>query len=367
MKELRIKDICDKGSSNLKQKDVEGQNGSYPVYGASGIISHISTYHQKDNYIAIVKDGSGIGRVTFMPAKSSVIGTMQYILPQKGFNINYIGYCLMSLDLTKYKQGAAIPHIYFKDYGERKVNVTEDIDEQESIVSYLDNSFAKIDQLKAKAAKAVGEAKALFRSTLKELMTPKENCVFYFLSDIAEDFSRGKSKHRPRNDKKLFNGNYPFIQTGDVRNADKYVFCHTTTYNDFGLSQRKLWPKGTICITIAANIAETAILNYPCCFPDSIIGMIPDKTKVNEDFIYYLLLHYKEELKKMGKGSAQDNINLGTFEKKKFPIPPLSEQVLVVDKLNKIQDLILRLQQIHTTILAECDAFKRAILKQVFE
>ena len=64
MKELRIKDICDKGSSNLKQKDVEGKNGLYPVYGASGIISHIDTYHQEANYIAIVKDGSGIGRVT---------------------------------------------------------------------------------------------------------------------------------------------------------------------------------------------------------------------------------------------------------------------------------------------------------------
>ena len=76
MKKLRIKDICDKGSSNLKQKDVEGKVGRYPVYGASGIISHIDSYHQENNYIAIVKDGSGIGRVTFMPAKSSVIGTI---------------------------------------------------------------------------------------------------------------------------------------------------------------------------------------------------------------------------------------------------------------------------------------------------
>ena len=161
MKELRIKDICDKGSSNLKQKDVEGKNGLYPVYGASGIISHIDTYHQEENYIAIVKDGSGIGRVTFMPAKSSVIGTMQYILPKEGFNINYIGYCLQSLDLSKYKQGAAIPHIYFRDYGERIVKVTEDTKEQQSIVDYLDSAFAKIDAMKANAEKALNEAKAL--------------------------------------------------------------------------------------------------------------------------------------------------------------------------------------------------------------
>ena len=146
--ELRIKEICDKGSSNLKQKDVEGKTGQYPVYGASGLISHIDTYHQENNYIAIVKDGSGIGRVTFMPAKSSVIGTMQYILPKNGFNINYIGYCLQSLDLSKYKQGAAIPHIYFRDYGERIVKVTEDLTEQQSIVSYLDAAFARLMQKK---------------------------------------------------------------------------------------------------------------------------------------------------------------------------------------------------------------------------
>ena len=186
MKELRIKDICDKGSSNLKQKDVEGKNGLYPVYGASGIISHIDTYHQEANYIAIVKDGSGIGRVTFMPAKSSVIGTMQYILPKDGFNINYIGYCLQSLDLSKYKQGAAIPHIYFRDYGERVVKVTEDINEQQSIVDYLDAAFAKIDAMKANAEKRLNEAKALFQASLKEMLEPKEEWEEKYLKDIAQ-------------------------------------------------------------------------------------------------------------------------------------------------------------------------------------
>ena len=187
MKELRIKDICDKGSSNLKQKDVEGKNGLYPVYGASGIISHIDTYHQDSSYIAIVKDGSGIGRVTFMPAKSSVIGTMQYILPKEGFNINYIGYCLQSLDLSKYKQGAAIPHIYFRDYGERIVKVTEDIKEQQSIVDYLDSAFAKIDAMKANAEKSLNEAKALFQASLKEMLEPKEGWEEKTLPEISEN------------------------------------------------------------------------------------------------------------------------------------------------------------------------------------
>ena len=186
MKECRVKDICIKGSSNLKQKDVEGKKGLYPVYGASGIISSIDTYHQENEYIAIVKDGSGIGRVSFMPPKSSVIGTMQYILPKEGYDIRYIGYCLQSLGLNKYKQGAAIPHIYFRDYGERNIVVSENINEQRRIVSYLDSSFKLIDDIKNKALKSLTEAKALFQSALGEAMEPKEGWEEKTLKEVAK-------------------------------------------------------------------------------------------------------------------------------------------------------------------------------------
>ena len=108
MKEVPLKDICNKDSSSLKQKELMTE-GKYPVYGASGIAGYLNSYHQKEAYIGIVKDGSGIGRVDFYPEETSLIGTMQYILPKKGYNIRYIGYCLQSLDLSKYKQGAAIP------------------------------------------------------------------------------------------------------------------------------------------------------------------------------------------------------------------------------------------------------------------
>ena len=113
----KVKDICFKGSSQIAQKDLNGVSGIYPIYGASGLIKNIDFYHQEKEYIGLVKDGSGIGRIMFLPPKSSVIGTLQYILPKEGYNIRYIGYCLQSLRLEKYKQGAAIPHIYFKDYG----------------------------------------------------------------------------------------------------------------------------------------------------------------------------------------------------------------------------------------------------------
>ena len=168
MKEVAIKDICKKDSSELKQKELLPE-GKYPVFGASGIAGYLDRYHQKKEYIGIVKDGSGIGRVAFYPAESSLIGTMQYVLPKENYDIRYIGYCLQSLDLSKYKQGAAIPHIYFRDYGEQLVKVTDNWEEQHSIVSRLDSAFSHIDALKANAEKQLNEARKSLKKHLRGL------------------------------------------------------------------------------------------------------------------------------------------------------------------------------------------------------
>lgn len=168
IKTLQIKEICSKGSSLLKQKDLMDK-GAYPVYGASGIAGYLNTYDQENDYIAIVKDGSGIGRVSFQKGRTSIIGTMQYILPKIGYNIRYIGYCLQSLDLASYKQGAAIPHIYFRDYGERKVNVTDDTQEQYRIVSHLDALSSQIHTLEENLRKTLAECDALKQAMLKEV------------------------------------------------------------------------------------------------------------------------------------------------------------------------------------------------------
>ncbi len=241
------------------------------------------------------------------------------------------------------------------------------LSEQQSIVDYLDSAFAKIDAMKVNAEKALNEAKALFQASLKEMLEPKDGWEEKKLQEVAYDFSRGKSKHRPRNDKKLFGGKYPFIQTGEIRNANVYVTSHSSTYNEIGLSQSKLWPKDTVCITIAANIAEVAILKYPSCFPDSVIGFVADRNKVDKLFVFYSLLKYQQELKKQGKGSAQDNINLGTFEKNYFPFPSLDEQQSIVATLDSLKSKVDRLKANYDKISQECDALKQAILRQVFE
>ena len=137
-KKVQVQDICTKGSSNIAQNKIEDNNGDYPLYGASGFLKCIDFYHQETPYIGIVKDGSGVGRVGFYPAKSSLLGTLQYILPKPGFDIRFVGYALKSLDLASYATGAAIPHIYFKDYGKDYVCVPPSLEEQKKVVAELD-------------------------------------------------------------------------------------------------------------------------------------------------------------------------------------------------------------------------------------
>ena len=368
MKELRIKDICDKGSSNLKQKDVEGKNGQYPVYGASGIISHIDTYHQKYNYIAIVKDGSGIGRVTFMPAKSSVIGTMQYILPKEGFNINYIGYCLQSLDLSKYKQGAAIPHIYFRDYGERIVKVTENINEQQSIVDYLDSAFAKIDAMKANAEKALNEAKTLFQASLKEMLEPKEGWEEKRIDEVCT-IARGGSP-RPIKD---FITNSPeglnWIKIGDTDMGGKYIYSTKEKIKPEGLKKSRWVEVDEFLLSNSMSFGRPYILKTNGCIHDGWLVLRDYQKYLNIDFFYYVLSseNVQRQFRIKAQGSTVSNLNTDRVASVIIYVPTIERQQSIVATLDSLKSKVDRLQENYNKISQECDALKQAILRQVFE
>lgn len=164
------------------------------------------------------------------------------------------------------------------------------------------------------------------------------------ISKLAElgTFARGVSKHRPRNDPKLFeNGKYPLVQTGDVKEATLYLSKHEQEYGDFGLKQSKLWNTGTLCITIAANIAETAILAYPMCFPDSIVGFSAYPEKSSEEFMYYIFEYIKKSIQNAATGSIQDNINLEYLMSLDFKIPEKKYQDMIVLILSSIDRKIL--------------------------
>jgi type I restriction enzyme, S subunit len=154
------------------------------------------------------------------------------------------------------------------------------------------------------------------------------------------EFGRGKSKHRPRNDPSLYHdGGYPFVQTGDVARANAYIATYTSLYNEAGLAQSKLWKKGTLCITIAANIADTAILKFDACFPDSVVGFVPYDEISNVQYFMYFMRTAKEHLLDYAPSTAQKNINLGILEELLIPLPPVEEMSRIVAKVDELMQL----------------------------
>ncbi len=149
------------------------------------------------------------------------------------------------------------------------------------------------------------------------------------------NFGRGKSKHRPRNDPKLFDGPYPFLQTGIVRQSNGRIREFDATYNEVGLAQSKIWPAGTICITIAANIAASGILEFAACFPDSVVGLTPDK-EINGQFIEFFIRTARGELDRYAPATAQKNINLEILGNVAIPLPPHAEQVEIMSRASQL-------------------------------
>ena len=159
--------------------------------------------------------------------------------------------------------------------------------------------------------------------------------------DQLGSVSRGRSRHRPRDAEFLYGGPYPFVQTGDVKRSGLYLRDYEQTYSEAGLAQSKLWPVGTLCITIAANIAETAILDIEACFPDSVIGFIADQDKADTRFVKYLFdAVLKMRFQSFTQGAAQDNLSQAKLLSVRFPVPELMVQKKVADILSTYDELI---------------------------
>ncbi len=186
------------------------------------------------------------------------------------------------------------------------------------------------------------------------------------LSELG-DLGRGRSKHRPRNDAKLFeNGKYPFLQTGEVKAANKYITEYSKMYGDFGLSQSKLWPKGTLCITIAANIAETAFLGIDACFPDSVVGFTANEYVIPE-YVKYFIESQKLRLWAFAPATAQKNINLDTLENLVLPYCSISEQQAIVDDIEAKLSACDYIEKTVDDALQQAEAMRQSILKDAFE
>ena len=192
-----------------------------------------------------------------------------------------------------------------------------------------------------------------------------DNYAYTYLSELG-NLGRGKSKHRPRNAPKLFGGRYPFVQTGEIKAANRVVKTHKQTLSDIGLAQSKLWPKGTLCITIAANIAETAVLGFDGCFPDSIVGFTAFDEIIQSKYIEFFIMSVRERIEAYAPATAQKNINLTTLENLVVPLTSLEEQKSIVNILDEKFSIIdNNIQEIEDSVL-HADILRQAILKTAF-
>ena len=178
------------------------------------------------------------------------------------------------------------------------------------------------------------------------------------------ELSRGKSRHRPRNDPKLFGGSFPFVQTGDIAAAKGKLLDATEYYNETGLQQSRLFPESTVCITIAANIADSAILGIPACFPDSVVGFISDDlTHVDPEFIEFFIRSIKYKLEySAASATAQKNINLGILRQIAVPLPPIEEQNTIVESVRSEFQAISRAREQAGTSRAKLNQLRSSLL-----
>ena len=360
-------EILDRLRKPISQKD--RISGEYPYYGATGIVDYINNYIFDERLLLIGEDGAKWGaneNTAFIAEGKYWVNNHAHIMrPNKDLVIDsLLIYYLNTTDLMEYITGATVKKLNQEKL--KSINIPlPPLEEQKRIVAKLDILFEKIDKAIALHQKNIDEADIFMASVLNDVFVELEEKYEKIpLFDVA-DVNRGKSKHRPRNDKKLFGGNYPFIQTGDVRNANKYIDTFSETYSEFGLSQSKLWKKGTICMTIAANIGDVAILNIDSCFPDSVVGIYSENN--SNDFLYYFLLTLKQQLESQATTTAQMNINLKILQTIGVPLPPLKTQQKVVSYLDEISNKMEKIKQIQKEKMQSLKELKASILDKAFK
>lgn len=254
-----------------------------------------------------------------------------------------------------------------------------DISEQQAITRYLDQRCGKLDAIIAIKRQQIKTLDALRQSIIYHAVTkglddsvPLVDSGVEWLGKIPAHWKtqqikrrcellRGKFSHRPRNDPAFYNGDYPFVQTGDVTSANKYIKTYSQTLNELGFSVSKMFPRKTLVMTIAANIGDVAILDFDACFPDSLVGLVPNHDTYL-DFLYYLMLAMKGILLKSAILTTQLNLNnvqIGTIF---APFPPISEQQAIALHLDQetqfLNDLKANLSQQIRTL----EAYKKALI-----
>jgi len=234
---------------------------------------------------------------------------------------------------------------------------------------------AELDKLKAKGLTGdkLEEAFAKQRIKYKEpvlvdtsvLPELPERWCWCWLSEIGY-MNRGKSRHRPRNAPHLYGGKYPFIQTGDIAQSNGRITTHRQAYSEAGLAQSKLWPEGTVCITIAANIASSAVLTYPACFPDSVVGILSDNRLCPPEYVEFFIRTVRNELTQFAPATAQKNINIGILNNVVMPLAPRKEVDEILRRVHLSMSNALSAENQTKSSTRELEQLDQRILSKAF-
>ena len=331
----RLEDVCERGSSNLRQADVAGRSGDYPIYGASGYIGNVDFYHQELPYVAIVKDGAGIGRTVLLPAKSSVIGTMQYLLPKKNVLPEYLCYVVRYMHLEKYFSGATIPHIYFRDYKSEEFNLVP-VDYQEEIVATL----VKIEAIVAARQRQLQKLDELVKARFVEMFgDPEINPNNYPVCQLSDYIVFLTSGSRGWAQYCADDGTEWFITIKNVKG------CHIETDNmqpinapDNAEAKRTKVQKGDLLISITADLGRTGVVTKEIAEHGAYINQHLTCIRLKQDVLNPLYVAYfmespagKEQFESKNQSAVKAGLNFSSINSLRLTAPPLDEQNAFVD------------------------------------
>jgi type I restriction enzyme S subunit len=244
------------------------------------------------------------------------------------------------------------------------------LEEQRRIVTRVEELVGKIEEVRSLRQQALKETEIVLKSVLNLAFERNFNKQGWELIPLrqAAEVARGKFTHRPRNEPRFYGGNIPFIQIGDISNSKRYILEYSQTLNEEGLKISKMFPKETVVIAITgATIGVTGILTFDSCFPDSIVGIVPDQKKVIPEFVYWSLEYTKKVALAEATQTTQPNINLKNLDKLTIPVPPLSEQRRIVAYLDELQTKIDTMKKLREEAIKELDAILPSILDKAFK
>lgn len=327
---VKLEDVCERESSNLKQSDIVGKTGQYPIYGAAGYIGNVDFYHQENPYIAIVKDDAGIGRTTLLPGKSSVIGTMQYLLPKRNVLPEYLCYVVRYMHLEKYFSGATIPHIYYRDYKNEEFNL-ESLERQVEIVNIL----GRIERLISCRQKEMSMLNELIKARFVELFgDPEINNKEWPVYKLNELCDIGSSKRIYQEEQS--NNGVPFWRISDLVSkmdtgaADSGLFIPEQRYEE--LSQQELVPKpGDILVTSRGTLGRCYIISKDdrFYFQDGMISWLSKyKQGVTPLYIKHLFMTrgLERQIEGMQAGSTVAYLSIAMLKKLDIMLPDTMTQ-----------------------------------------